>query len=273
MRRGAAAAADSSPQRKFGFVQFDFAGPLGLPEGRWVVRDSGAPSPSHVLIVDQLAAPAKLRRKKVEQAPDPAELQITRVTVIDTLSELPDTPPSAVTDAAALVQRALTLAALASPLSPGAIELPSPVGIRTGFGSGAEVADSGWSEVSEVPLTAPSRRRRRAAQPNEETFSALLGGRVGIPVSALITLRARRDLDSGRIREAAIQLEAAINTARTELGGLVPPDSLESLVAHAVAVAAAAEAARAGDLDPEGEEVVATALARLETAQRQALRG
>ncbi|CAB4867076.1 MAG: hypothetical protein F2799_02565 [Actinobacteria bacterium] len=192
--------------------------------------------------------------------------------MIDTVSELSDTPPTAVAGATAVVQRALTLAALASPLAPGAIELPSPVGIRTGFGSGVEVADSGWSEVLEVPLSAPSRRRRRAAQPNEESFSALLGGRIAIPISSLITLRARRDLDSGRIREAAIQLEAAINTARTELVGSIPPESLESLVAHAVAVAAAAEAARAGDLDPEGEEVVATALARLETAQRQALR-
>ncbi|MEI7889740.1 MAG: hypothetical protein WCI34_05470, partial [Actinomycetes bacterium] len=176
-RRGATAAADSIPQRAFGFVQFDFAGPHGLPEGRWVVREPDIEVPSHVLIVEQLAAPAKLRRKKVEQAPDPAELQITRVTVIDTVSESQETPPGAVASAKGVVERALTLAALASPSSPGSIELPSPVGIRTGFGSGVEVADSTWSQVLEVPLTAASRRRRRASQPDEESFSALLGGR------------------------------------------------------------------------------------------------
>ena len=88
----------------------------------------------------------------------------------------------------------------------------------------------------------------------------------------MMTLRARQDVSAGRLREAAIQLEAALSAARVELTASGDKESAELLVAHGSAVAAAAEQARSQQLDSESAAAVEVALARLESAVRRAQR-
>ena len=75
-----------------------------------------------------------------------------------------------------------------------------------------------------------------------------------------LTLRARADLDLGRSREAALQLEAALGAAIAELAGWVSHGDLEArlgeLRGYAESVAAAALAAREGRLEPADVESV-----------------
>jgi hypothetical protein len=82
----------------------------------------------------------------------------------------------------------------------------------------------------------------------------------------LIALRARADLDAGRTREAALMIDTAISTARSELAGKIGPDREEQLAAHATSAAAAGEAARTGDVPPEALAQATLGLERLEAA-------
>jgi hypothetical protein len=87
-----------------------------------------------------------------------------------------------------------------------------------------------------------------------------------------LALRARADLDRGRDREAALQLEAALAAALAELaswrelGDL--PQRLRELERWSEPVAAAAAAAREGRLEGAHVESVTAGLARLESALR-----
>jgi hypothetical protein len=87
-----------------------------------------------------------------------------------------------------------------------------------------------------------------------------------------LTLRARADLDRGRDREAALQLEAALAAALaelvswSELGDVA--DRLVELAGYSDGVGAAAAAAREGRLEGAHVESVTAALARLESALR-----
>ena len=87
-----------------------------------------------------------------------------------------------------------------------------------------------------------------------------------------LTLRARGDLDCGRHREAALQLEAALLAALAELAGWRELGDVaarvDELAGYAEPVAAAALAAREGRLEPGDVEVVTAALSRLESALR-----
>src|SRR6185312_10223086 len=78
--------------RLFGFTQFDFAGRLAVADGRYVIRgDVG----ERVLVLETLGAPpptGRRRRKPRETGSDdlPAELPLTRVTVVRAFEPLED---------------------------------------------------------------------------------------------------------------------------------------------------------------------------------------
>jgi hypothetical protein len=88
----------------------------------------------------------------------------------------------------------------------------------------------------------------------------------------LLALRARLDLDQGRGREAALQLDAAVGAALAELEGWRVlegmPERIEELRTLAPRAAAGAAAARAGGLDAATTEEVGRVLGRLEAALR-----
>ena len=63
------------------FVQLELAGRIGLPEGRYLVREGDA---ERVLIVQELDAPPPRRRRRRARPVEPAEpeqVPVTRVTV------------------------------------------------------------------------------------------------------------------------------------------------------------------------------------------------
>ena len=80
---------------------------------------------------------------------------------------------------------------------------------RVGYGSGDEVADGRFGEARELPAHG-ARRARRSMEAPEERFAALLGGREEVLPAEELVLRARADLNAGRLAEAALQARVAI---------------------------------------------------------------
>ena len=233
-----------------------------------------------VVVIGALEAPRRMRR------PRPADtgatpVDVTRATVIaaDPLDGearaeawLKGEAGELVEPALAVLNRALHARriAAADPYA-GEVALRHALVTRVGYGTGEQVAEGRWSAARELP---PERSRiaRESALRPQERFAALLAGRDAALACELLALRARLDLDHGRDREAALQLEAALGAGPAELetwrelDGM--PERLEELRSLAAGVATAAAAARAGTLDEAGRAVVEHALGRLEAALR-----
>jgi hypothetical protein len=142
---------------------------------------------------------------------------------------------------------------------------------RVGFGPGEQVADGLWSDAKE--LREPPRRRRRlkALQP-QARLAAVLTGRERPLACEELTLRARLDLESGRGREAALQLLVALDAALAELAsdpaGPALSGRLSELRDQRKMVGQAAQAALGGPLSTAQHEAVEFTLERLEAALR-----
>jgi hypothetical protein len=104
----------------------------------------------------------------------------------------------------------------------------TPIAVRVGVGTGAELADGRWTQAFTVP--APERRQRRAdALRPQERLAELLSGRESIDVCETLLLRARADLDQSRPREAAIQLSQGLDALLAELPDRAGPGQEEDL--------------------------------------------
>jgi hypothetical protein len=141
---------------------------------------------------------------------------------------------------------------------------------RVGFGRGEEVADGRFTEVRELPWR-PARRGRRRMLAPEARLAAILTGRERPLVAEELSLRARSDLDSGRLRHAALQMVIAIDAAIAELAGDRAPEvapRLAELRGHREPVTDAAQAALAGEPTAQDAAAVAGALASLQAMLR-----
>ncbi len=142
---------------------------------------------------------------------------------------------------------------------------------RVGFGDGEQVADGRWLAAVELPAPRGRTRREAALRP-QERLSALLGGRDAALACEELALRARQDVDAGRRREAALQLDAALTAALAEIepwserGDLAA--RLAELRALQPAAHAAAQAALLGAVDDEADAALRRTLERLEAALR-----
>jgi hypothetical protein len=284
----------------FGFAQLDFAGPLPLPDGRYLSRRDGR---DEVLIVGTLGAPARehRRRKRAKgvEAEAPAALRVGRATSIrawapfadegeaerwlDGVKEAEETADEVVADAVALLNRALHAQQVAA-AEPHGHELTAEraVAVRIGVGEGEEVADGRFSAAAEVDVwaTGASRRRRReeGLRP-QERVAAVLGGRESLDACETLLLRARADLEGGRDREAALQLRVGLEALLAELpGALSDPDhatDIGILRERRGEVGTAANAALEGEPSPEQQAQVAELLAICERVlrRRRLLRG
>jgi hypothetical protein len=267
-------------------VQWEFAGRLGPPPGRYVLRRFAGDDVHEVVVVTELgevAAPRRRRRPRRAPAEPPAPpVPVTRVTVVaaSPLSD-PDSwlagaagDPRVVAEAAAALARLVGAhrVAAAQPLAD-----PDPeaaLAARIGYATGAQVADGAWESALDLAPAARPRGRlgRPPAPPSSDRLAALLAAR-DVPLACEeLTLRARADIDHERPREAALQLEAALTTALAELACWTDRGDLgarvEELRGYAPAVRAAAAAAREGRLEAAGVDAVTAALARLEAALR-----
>jgi hypothetical protein len=236
----------------------------------------------HVVVIGGFDAPRRLRRRARRADPGPTSVELTRATVIDA------TPLGE--DAEGWLQRASS----GESVTAGALELlnrtvaghrvasadpwvadadPTRALVcRVGYGTGEQVADGDWEAALELPLPRPPSARSLILSP-QERLAALLSGRDAALACEELTLRARGDLDHGRVREAALQLAVALDTALAELeawreqGGMA--DRLDELDSRREAVARAARAALQGGLDAAQTADVGSALGRLEAALRQ----
>jgi hypothetical protein len=285
-------------------VQFDFAGPLPLADGRYLAREPGSGEES-VLVLQRIGAPvaaARRRRRprKAEAENEPQALVLTRATTIrafspfegeeaaarwlDEACEAEDTVDVLVEEGLDLLNRALHAQALASanPHSRRELAAEGAERLLLGFGSGEETAAGRFSEARQVdagPRASSRRRRREDELRPQERVAAMLGGREAADACETLLLRARADLDAGRDREAALQLRVGLEALLAELKDALADPSHEEdmgvLQERKSKVGEAANEALAGDLTAAQAEDVQDLLEICERVlrRRRVLRG
>jgi hypothetical protein len=256
------------------FVQFELAGTVGLEPGRYLAHPDSDDGSERVIVVGIQGAPAPPRRRLGRPRPRPAEpgsvptVPLTTITVVRSeplgdagsagrwLTEMrtdPDRLAAAVDDALSLVNRAVH-AHRATVLDPGLADLTTEhaLAIRAGFGDGAELADGRFGEAIELPRS--ERRARAEALRPQERLAAVLAGRETVQPFELTLLRARSDLDSGRGREAGLQLRIgleALLAGRATLDAPGQQADLAALEGRLQAVVDTADESLTGELSAE----------------------
>ena len=237
------------PDRLFLFVQFEFPWELGPPDGRYLMRAHEASEPERVVVLGTLGAqrraPArgqmlsavsrsKSRRRPAPPEPEPTPVVTARATLVDPVSVSAERQAKAwlsdldgereIQAAAVVLNRVLHFHRIAA-ADPYVHEI-SPdqaLVIRAGWGEGEQVADGLWLHARELPWRGPAGVRRKrigdraAALRPQERLAELLGGRGATLLCEDLVLRARLDLDNGRVAHTAIELRAAYAAALTEL--------------------------------------------------------
>jgi hypothetical protein len=204
------------------FVQLELAGKIGLPEGRYLVREDDS---ERVLIVQELDAPRPKRRGRRRARPvepgEPGEVPVTRVTVTGGSFEdaaagsawlkeaIRDRERGAreLRDATRIVNRALNaLRAEARDPLVQEIGATKALAIRLGHGTGDQLAEGRWTEASQL---APPRRRRLDDVEPQSRVAAVLAGKDEVHPAETLMQRARLDAQQGRDAEARYGLRAA----------------------------------------------------------------
>lgn len=276
----------SSPPALFGFVQFEFGFLLGPGDGRYLIRPAPGTEPEWVLNLTTLGAAQRRRfrkrRGKQVTAAEPAAVPTTRVTLIRTsgfpgedeaqrwlagLRDGAERVEAELADATAVLGDVLHAhrVAHADPYARDVSPRQALV-VRVGYGDGDSVSDGRYAQAWEPP--AAKARTRRSMEAPEERFAALLGAREVVLASEELVLRARADLDAGRLRQAALQARVALEGVLAELGGELLAERRAALEADRGAVGDAANAALGGELDEALAEALAEAVERMEVALR-----
>jgi hypothetical protein len=141
--------------------------------------------------------------------------------------------------------------------------------VRVGYGVGEEVAEGRFGEARQVPVSGRGRPRRSMEAP-EERFAALLSGREEVLPAEELVLRARADLNAGRLAEAALQARVAIEALLA--ARVASEDSGAaggSLGAHREAIAAAANAALRQELPGDSAAALEEAVVAMELALKR----
>jgi hypothetical protein len=245
-----------------------------------------------VLVLATLGAPQRRlmggkRAQKAEPEPGPTPVATARATVIHAapltdgeaeawLKSLDDEAQDTELARALAVLNGAVQAHRVAAADPGLhdVTLDRALVARLGHGSGDQVAEGRWAAALEVPVQRRRTRERRTASLRpQERIAALLGGRDEALACELLVLRARADVDAGRMREAALQLRVALEAGIAELAeaGAAAPDideRLDELRGRRAEIGAAANAALEGPLTPEQSRAVDETLGRLEAALR-----
>lgn len=281
--------------RLFGFAQFELAGTLAVPDGRYVIRDETG---EQVLVLDTVGAPAAPRRRRrrprdADPAAPPATLPLTRATSVRAFEPFDNEEDAGhwlanavaskesidrlVADGISVLNRALHAHAVAS--GDPNVQILTPhlaFVVRLGYGSGDEVAAGEYAVAREVDAKAgaSSRRRQRAEELRpQERLAAVLGGREQLDASETLLLRARADLDAGRNREAALQLRVGLEALLAELPGTVSDpgheEDMATLTSRRHEAGELANAALATDLDSTQLKTLRELLATSERVLRR----
>ncbi len=240
-----------------------------LEAGRQSIGAPAAPRWSGSSLLRRLRG----RARSMPTGPEPAPVATTRVTVIDPVSLAADNQARAwlaeldrdreVGAAVAVVNRVIHSHRIAA-ADPYVHEV-SPAQalvIRAGWGEGEQVADGRWLHARALAppggsgsghRSAGSRRglgrdRSWALRP-QERLAALLGARGAALLCEELALRARQDLDHGRLAHAALELDRALRArraraARRAQAGSRHPDRRARTAAPRTAGAGGARAGR-----------------------------
>lgn len=238
----------------FAFAQLDLASGYGLTPGRYPLRPEGRPTaePEGVLVlasIDALVGRPRRRRGRAKPREVSVEdsgptVQVQRATVIraepfagvaHAEAWLAETQGDEAKLAATVewgllaVNRALHAhrSAAQDAYVPD-VSAERTLAARIGFGPGDALASGRWSEAVDVPPSAPRVRRAESLRPQERVARVLGGHETVGPCEALL-LRARADLDAGRSREAALELQSAVAALLVELGGTGGPEQAADL--------------------------------------------
>jgi len=233
------------------------------------------------------------RARSVPTGPEPAPVATTRVTVIDPVSVAAENQARAwlaeldrereIAAAIAVVNRVIHSHRIAA-ADPYVHEVSAAQAlvIRAGWGEGEQVADGRWLHARALPQPGVQRSANRSAGSRhgrdrswalrpQERLAALLGARGAPLLCEELTLRARQDLDHGRLTHTALELDRAFELAVPELQAERRQDlairiaELEQLRPGVQEQARATLAHNETALD---EEVLTHALERLEAALR-----
>ncbi|HLM85328.1 MAG TPA: hypothetical protein VK272_03970 [Solirubrobacteraceae bacterium] len=295
-------------QPLFVFMQLEFPWSLGPADGRYLLRAATDGDPQHVVVLNTLAVQGarargragaggllagRARRAPVlAPEPEPAAAPTTRVTVIDPVSLSAESQARAwlseldrdreIGAAVMVVNRVLYSHRIAC-ADPDVHEVSAvhALVIRAGWGEGEQVADGRWAHARALPVPADTggatgarrglRRDRSSALRPQERLAGLLGARGAALLCEETALRARADLDHGRVALAALELDRAFAFALSELPAERRQDlavriaELEQLRAGVKAQAQAALGAPDGELD---REALTHALERLRATLR-----
>ncbi|HTR72391.1 MAG TPA: hypothetical protein VMG80_02250 [Solirubrobacteraceae bacterium] len=284
------------PEHIFLFMQAELPWELGPPDGRYLLRSAANGKPERVIVLTTLGArqagssQGRLRRtgrrrREIPPEPEPEPVATTRATIVDAVpvaverqarAWLSDVDPERDVPVAFAALNRLLHARRIAAADPYLREVsPSQaLTIRAGFGDGEQVADGEWVHAVELPWSRVEvkLRRRGAALRPDERLARLLAVREQPLVCEELALRARLDLDQGRLVHAAIELDRALAAALGELADEQRADlplrvsELKSL--HRDVAAAAQAALGPGPAEKVAEDTVRHALERLEAALR-----
>jgi hypothetical protein len=250
------------------------------------VRPSADALVESVLVLSTLGAPERRRllpgrgRPRPVESAEPEPVPTTRATIVraapfSSQSEAADWLSGADRDeevegAIVLLNRALHAHRVAS-ADPYIPELSAEraLVVRIGYGSGEEVVDGRYGEALELPRFTP-RRPKRSMEAPEERFAALIGGREEVLPAEELVLRARADLNAGRLAEAALQARVAIEALLA--AGVASSESGPaggSLGDHREAIAGAAGAVLRGELPGDSAAALEEAVAAMELALKR----
>lgn len=280
-------------QRVFPFVQVEMSFELGVPDGRWMVRERGSTQVQRVVVLATVSAQRAEKRQRDRRGsqqppePEPVRLPLARATLVaaQPLADeaaaqawLAEIDSEQEIDSAFDALNRLLAAHRIAAADPYVHEVapPQALALRAGFGLGEQVAEGRWLQARELHLPHPPRwrRGRRAAiLRSQERLANLLSSQRGALLCEELALRARLDLDLGRLTHAAGELERALSLAVVELQG-EPGENLPLRVNELrrlredVAKIAARTLTAPGAHDAQDAEILADALARLEAALR-----
>jgi hypothetical protein len=296
-------------ERLFLFTQLELPWRLGPADGRYLVRSERDGEPEWVVVLGTLGAsrrvdtrrrPGRLGRlvtgvargrgRSIAAGPAPAPVTTARATVVDPISLSAErqararlaelTRDDAVATTVTVINRVLHAHRIAT-ADPHVHEI-SPTQalvVRVGYGAGEQVADGLWLHARELAAGTGALRARRTGRRGrasalrpEERLAELLGARDTPLLCEELALRARLDLDQGRVALAAIELDRALGAAVAELGDDLRADlslraaELAALRDQVAKIAAQGSWSRTTSADEE--EAIAHALGRLEAALR-----
>lgn len=271
---------------------------MGLDPGRYLARAAsdlagGEDDAERVLVVEVAGAPLPPRRrlgrakpKRVKPRAGVPSVPLTVLTAIrpealgdersagawlGRLRDDPDAVAAEIDAALRLVNRAIH-AHRTAVLDHAAADVSAAhaLAVRIGYGDGEQLADGRFAEALEVPPS--SRPRRGEALRPAERLAAVLSGRESVGACEALVLRARSDLDAGRVRESALQLRVGLEALLAERELFLAPGQDEDLAAlegRRVGTGEAANEALRGDLSPAREAEVAETLRLCERVLRR----